>query len=76
MTPGVLLQLFQGPHLPLPFEGTGAAFSLNTSQEELHGNFLQGILRDQRGCFVVDVSLTRYQGIQSACLMAWTHSEI
>ena len=26
MKPGVFLQLFQGPHLPLPFEGTNAVF--------------------------------------------------
>jgi len=73
MKPRVLLQLFQGHHLPpsLWRHWCSLLHWIHTFQEELHSSFLQGILWDQTGWLVVDVSLAQYQGIQSACLMAW-----
>ena len=44
---------------------------IHTPQEASCSSLLKGTLQDQRGWLVVDVSLTRYHGIQSACLMAW-----
>ena len=51
MKPAVLFQLFQGPHLPLPFEGTGAVFSI----EYIHPKKCRTVVFSQGYCEIREV---------------------